>query len=86
VLPVVVISGLAVAGIDAGYFNPARGGDRRRLVAAYGIARGGIRWPQLGSALLQTAAVAGMLDLTHLEAERLAIFMTRGGVPLVVAA
>lgn len=86
VLPVVVIFGLVVGGIYAGVFNPTPAAAIGvALVAVYGIAKGDVRWPQLRTALLQTAATTGMIYLILLGAELFAIFMARGGVPQAVA-
>jgi len=80
--PVATIFGLVIGGIYFGFFNPTPAAAVGVfLVAAYGIARGVIRIPQLKSALLDTARTTGMIYLILLGAELLKIFMSRGGVP-----
>lgn len=86
VLPVVVIFGTVIGGIYAGLFDPTPAAAVGVvLVAAYGIARGAVKLPQLKHALLETARTTGMIYLILLGAEMLKIFMARGGVPQAMA-
>ncbi len=86
VLPVVVIFGLVVGGIYAGWFTPTPAAAIGvALVLAYGIVTGEIGWQDVRSALLETAATTGMIYLILLGAELFSIFMARGGVPQAVA-
>jgi tripartite ATP-independent transporter DctM subunit len=86
VLPVFGIFGLVIGGIYLGFFNPTPAAAAGVfLVAAYGIARGVVRWPQMRESLLSTAQTTGMIYLILLGAELLKIFMSRGGVPQAAA-
>ena len=84
--PVVTIFGLVIGGIYFGFFNPTPAAAVGVfLVAAFGVARGSIRMPELRAALLDTARTTGMIYLILLGAELLKIFMSRGGVPQAAA-
>ncbi|WP_118133345.1 TRAP transporter large permease [Oceanicella sp. SM1341] len=86
VLPVLCVFALVIGGIYFGFFNPTPAAAIGVfLVWMYGMVHGGIRWPQLREALLQTAGSTGMIYLILLGAEMLKIFMSRGGVPQAVA-
>jgi tripartite ATP-independent transporter DctM subunit len=86
VLPVLAVFGLVIGGMYLGYFNPTPAAAIGAfLVAAYGIARGVVRWPQLRASILSTAQTTGMIFLILLGAELLKIFMARGGVPQAAA-
>lgn len=86
VLPVLGIFGLVIGGIYFGLFNPTPAAAVGVvLVAAYGVARGAIRLPDMKIALLETARTTGMIYLILLGAELLKIFMSRGGVPQAMA-
>jgi TRAP-type C4-dicarboxylate transport system permease large subunit len=81
-----VIFGLVIGGIYFGLFNPTPAAAVGVvLVAAYGVARGAIRLPDMKIALLETAQTTGMIYLILLGAELLKIFMSRGGVPQAMA-
>lgn len=86
VAPVVAIFGVVIGGIYAGLFDPTPAAAVGVvLVAAYGIARGAVKLPELKFALLDTALTTGMIYLILLGAEMLKIFMSRGGVPQAMA-
>jgi len=86
VLPVATIFGLVIGGIYFGFFNPTPAAAIGVfLVAAYGIARGDVRWREMRKSLLSTAQTSGMIYLILLGAELLKIFMSRGGVPQTAA-
>ena len=86
VRPVVTIFVLVIGGIYFGFFNPTPAAAVGVfLVAAFGVARGSIRMPELRAALLDTARTTGMIYLILLGAELLKIFMSRGGVPQAAA-
>jgi tripartite ATP-independent transporter DctM subunit len=86
VLPVLIIFGLVIGGIYFGFFNPTPAAAIGVfLVAAYGIARGDVRWREIRASLLSTAQTSGMIYLILLGAELLKIFMSRGGVPQAAA-
>lgn len=86
VIPVLCIFGVVIGGIYLGFFNPTPAAAAGVfLVAAYGIARGVVRWPQMRSSMLATAQTTGMIYLILLGAELLKIFMSRGGVPQAAA-
>jgi tripartite ATP-independent transporter DctM subunit len=86
VVPVLLIFGIVIGGIYAGLFDPTPAAAVGVvLVAAYGIARGAVKLPDLRRALLETARTTGMIYLILLGAEMLKIFMSRGGVPQAMA-
>jgi tripartite ATP-independent transporter DctM subunit len=86
VLPVLIIFGLVIGGIYFGFFNPTPAAAIGVfLVAAYGMARGDVRWREIRASLLSTAQTSGMIYLILLGAELLKIFMSRGGVPQAAA-
>ena len=86
VVPVLLIFGIVIGGIYAGLFDPTPAAAVGVvLVAAYGIARGAVKLPDLRLALLETARTTGMIYLILLGAEMLKIFMSRGGVPQAMA-
>ena len=86
VVPVLIIFGLVIGGIYFGFFNPTPAAAIGVfLVAAYGIARGDVRWREIRASLLSTAQTSGMIYLILLGAELLKIFMSRGGVPQAAA-
>ena len=86
VIPVLCVFGLVIGGIYGGFFNPTPAAAIGVfLVAAYGAARGTIRWTQTRASLLSTAQTTGMIYLILLGAELLKIFMSRGGVTQATA-
>lgn len=81
-LPVIVIFGLVLGGIYAGFFNPTPAAAVGvGLVALYGVARGRVGFRTIRPALLATAATSGMIYLILLGAELVKIFMSRIGLP-----
>lgn len=81
-LPVMVIFGLVLGGIYAGYFNPTPAAAIGVfLVWLYGSLRRKIRTAELVQALLSTAKTSGMIYLILLGAELMKIFMSRIGLP-----
>lgn len=86
VLPVVVIFGLVLGGIYGGFFNPTPAAAVGVfLVWVYGAARGDIGVTSMKEALFETASTTGMIYLILLGAELLKIFMSRIGMPQMVA-
>ncbi len=86
VLPVVVIFGVVIGGIYAGFFNPTPAAAIGvALVGGYGALSGAIRPRRMRAALLRTAATTAMIYLILLGAELFSIFMARGGVPQAAA-
>ncbi|AUH35106.1 C4-dicarboxylate ABC transporter permease [Paracoccus tegillarcae] len=86
-LPVMVIFGLVLGGIYAGFFNPTPAAAIGVfLVWVYGILRRMIGRRELAHALLATARTSGMIYLILLGAELMKIFMSRIGLPQQAAA
>jgi tripartite ATP-independent transporter DctM subunit len=86
VIPVLIIFGLVIGGIYAGFFNPTPAAAIGVfLVWLYGAVRGKVGVSAMRGALLDTAKTTGMIYLILLGAEMLKIFMSRGGVPQAVA-
>ncbi|AEQ51226.1 TRAP transporter large permease [Pelagibacterium halotolerans] len=86
VIPVVVVFGLVIGGIYAGFFTPTPAAAIGVfLVFAYGAARRFIGIKDVFEAILETAKSAGMIYVILLGAELLKIFMSRGGVPQAAA-
>jgi tripartite ATP-independent transporter DctM subunit len=86
VLPVLIIFGLVIGGIYAGFYNPTPAAAIGvAMVSLYGMVRGKVRLKDFRWALLETAKTAGMIYLILLGAELLKIFMSRGGVPQAAA-
>ena len=86
VIPVLVVFGLVIGGIYAGYFTPTPAASIGVfLVLAYGAARRLVGLRDLVDAILGTARTAGMIYLIVFGAELLKIFMSRGGVPQAAA-
>ncbi len=82
VIPVLVIFGLVLGGIYAGFFNPTPAAAVGvALVWIYGAARGRLGWTPMKEALKETAATTGMIYLILLGAELVKIFMSRIGLP-----
>ncbi len=87
VIPVLVIFGLVLGGIYAGFFNPTPAAAVGVfLVWIYGIARRTVRTRELLEALKETAGTTGMIYLILLGAELMKIFMSRIGLPQETAA
>jgi tripartite ATP-independent transporter DctM subunit len=86
VIPVVLIFGLVIGGLYAGFFTPTPAAAMGVfLVWLYGTARRLIDLRAMREALLETASTTGMIYLILLGAELLKIFMSRGGVPQATA-
>ncbi len=86
VLPVVLVFGLVIGGIYAGFFTPTPAASIGVfLVLVYGFARRLVDLRGLIDAILETAKTSGMIYLIVLGAELLKIFMSRGGVPQAAA-
>ena len=85
-IPVLVIFGVVIGGIYAGFYNPtAAAAIGVALVVAYGVARRRLSRAGFRDALLETARTSGMIFLILLGAELLKIFMARAGVPQAAA-
>ncbi len=86
-LPVMVIFGLVLGGIYAGFFNPTPAAAIGVfLVWLYGTVRRLIGRAELTEALKSTARTSGMIYLILLGAELMKIFMSRIGLPQQAAA
>lgn len=84
--PVAIIFGVVIGGIYLGLYNPTPAAAvGAALVWLHGALTGGLRWRQVREALLETAAISGMIYLILLGAEMLKVFMSRGGVPQAMA-
>jgi tripartite ATP-independent transporter DctM subunit len=85
-IPVLVIFGLVLGGIYAGFFNPTPAAAVGvALVWAYGAARGQLGLSAMAEALKETASTTGMIYLILLGAELMKIFMSRIGLPQTAA-
>ena len=81
-LPVMLIFGLVLGGIYAGFFNPTPAAAIGVfLVWLYGVLRGKLGWAGMIEALKSTAKTSGMIYLILLGAELMKIFMSRIGLP-----
>jgi tripartite ATP-independent transporter DctM subunit len=86
-IPVMVIFGIVLGGIYAGFYNPTPAAAVGvALVWAYGAARRKIGWGEIVGSLKETAGTTGMIYLIILGAELMKIFMSRIGLPQAAAA
>ena len=86
VIPVLIIFGLVLGGIYAGFYNPTPAASIGvLLVLVYGFARREITLGKLKEALKETASTTGMIYLILLGAELMKIFMSRAGLPQATA-
>ncbi len=86
VVPVLVIFGLVLGGIYAGFYNPTPAAAIGVfLVWIYGTLRGGLGLGAMRDALKETAGTTGMIYLILLGAELMKIFMSRIGLPQATA-
>ena len=86
-LPVMVIFGLVLGGIYAGFFNPTLAAAVGVfLVWCYGLLKGKLDLRTSAAALKATARTSGMIYLILLGAELMKIFMSRIGLPQQAAA
>lgn len=86
ILPVLAIFLVVIGGIAFGFFNPTPAASVGvGLVALVGLWRGELDWAASRLALLETAAMTGMIYMILLGAELMKIFMARGGVPQALA-
>jgi tripartite ATP-independent transporter DctM subunit len=86
-LPVMVIFGLVLGGIYAGFFNPTPAAAVGVfLVWLYGLLKGKLDLRSCAAALKATARTSGMIYLILLGAELMKIFMSRIGLPQQAAA
>ena len=87
VVPVLVVFGIVIGGIYAGFYNPTPAAAIGVfLVAAFGYAMRRLSWKDSIEAIFETARTTGMIYLILLGAALLSIFMSRAGVPQAVAA
>lgn len=85
-LPVIVIFGLVIGGIYAGFYNPTPAAAIGVvLVALHGFVLRRLTIADSIQALLDTARTTGFLYLILFGAELLKIFMARAGVPQAAA-
>ncbi|MCY3879522.1 MAG: TRAP transporter large permease subunit [Rhodobacteraceae bacterium] len=86
VVPVLIIFGLVLGGIYAGFYNPTPAAAIGVvLVLLYGLAQQEIDRTKLIDALKETASTTGMIYLILLGAELMKIFMSRAGLPQATA-
>ena len=86
VIPVVVVFGIVIGGIYAGFYNPTPAAAIGVFaVFIYGVATGQLSLADIRDAVLETAGTSGMIYLILLGAELLKIFMSRAGVPQAAA-
>lgn len=86
VIPVLVIFGLVLGGIYAGYYNPTPAAAIGVfMVFVYGVARRQIGLREVVDSLKETAGTTGMIYLILLGAELMKIFMSRIGLPQATA-
>ncbi len=84
--PVAGIFAVVIGGIYLGLYNPTPAAAvGAALVWLHGAVTGGLPWPRVRAALLETASISGMIYLILLGAEMLKVFMSRGGVPQAMA-
>ena len=86
VIPVLIIFGLVLGGIFAGFYNPTTAAAVGVfLVWLYGAVRREITFNALKEALKETASTTGMIYLILLGAELMKIFLSRVGLPQATA-
>ena len=86
VVPVLLIFGLVLGGIYAGFYNPTPAAAVGVfLVSLYGILRRALSLASVVEALKDTAATTGMIYLILLGAELMKIFLSRVGLPQATA-
>ncbi len=87
ILPVLVIFGLVLGGIYAGFFNPTPAASIGVfLVFIYGVVRKQVTRPAIVDVVRETAGTTGMIYLILFGAELMKIFLSRAGVPQSMAA
>ena len=86
-LPVLVIFGIVLGGIYAGFYNPTPAAAVGvALVWLYGLLRRSLSLSDTIEAFKETASTTGMIYLILLGAELMKIFMSRIGLPQEMAA
>lgn len=86
-LPVLVIFGIVLGGIYAGFYNPTPAAAVGvALVWLYGLLRRSLSLADTIEAFKETASTTGMIYLILLGAELMKIFMSRIGLPQEMAA
>ncbi len=86
ILPVIIIFGLVLGGIYAGYYNPTPAAAVGVfLVLLYGVARRQLTLGLLHEAIRETAGTTGMIYLILFGAELMKIFLSRAGLPQATA-
>lgn len=86
VIPVLIIFGLVLGGIYAGFYNPTPAASVGVfLVLLYGTITRELTFAKLKEALAETAGTTGMIYLILLGAELMKIFMSRVGLPQAMA-
>lgn len=85
-IPVMVIFGIVLGGIYAGFYNPTPAASIGvALVLGYGLFKREIGLRAIVEALKETARTTGMIYLILLGAELMKIFMSRIGLPQATA-
>ena len=85
-IPVLIIFGLVLGGIFAGFYNPTPAAAVGVfLVWLYGAIKGEISFQVMKEALKETASTTGMIYLILLGAELMKIFLSRVGLPQATA-
>ncbi|MGI9485374.1 MAG: TRAP transporter large permease [Geminicoccaceae bacterium] len=86
VIPILIIFGLVLGGIYAGFYNPTPAAAVGVfLVLCYGVLKRTVGVRSLTEALKETAGTTGMIYLILLGAELMKIFMSRIGLPQAAA-
>lgn len=86
VIPVVLIFGVVLGGIYAGFYNPTPAASVGvAMVLIYGVARGKIKFPQLIDSIKESAGTTGMIYMILLGAELMKILMSRLNLPQATA-
>ncbi|MGM0583434.1 MAG: TRAP transporter large permease [Pseudomonadota bacterium] len=86
VIPTLLVFGIVIGGIYAGFYNPTPAAAIGVFVVfVFGLLRGQLGLRAVRDSALETAGTTGMIYLILLGAELLKIFMSRAGVPQTAA-
>lgn len=86
VLPVLIIFGIVLGGIYAGFYNPTPAAAIGvALVWVYGLIKRALSLSAVAETFKETASTTGMIYLILLGAELMKIFMSRIGLPQAAA-